>query len=168
MRKDIKLCWKEREGEKEKKKKKKHSRSESETLFNWMIRSIQGILIGRATPSESSGTSDWLLESVLWIAFEIIERFDWRDTQSTRGFVLAHKSIAANYLPSVVDEDWPIEFCRVSVSRIMSSPKDRRRYEANIRPDQFSTVSHFYMSVMRKERVLPRPRRVKYYIHKCL
>lgn len=35
-------------------------------------------------------------------------------------------------------------FC---VSRIVEYSEDRQRYEANVQPDQFSTVSHFYMSV---------------------
>lgn len=58
-----------------------------------------------------------------------------------------------------------LNFVEFPSVEFISSPKDRRRYEANIRPDQFSTVSHFYMSVMRRERVLPRPRRVKYVLN---
>lgn len=38
---------------------------------------------------------------------------------------------------------------RISVSRIVVSPEDWQ-HEANVRPDQFSTVSHFYMSVRAK------------------
>lgn len=134
-------------------------------LIGWFDR-YKGFLIGRVTPSEASLPGRAAGSSTFCESPSRYSNDSTDVTQSARGFVLANKSIATGvYLTSVVDEDWSIEFCRVSVSRIMSSPKDRQRYEANIRPDQFSTISHFYMSVMRKERVLPRPRRVKYVLN---
>lgn len=103
-----------------KKKKKEYSRSESEILLNWMIRSIQGIFNWTSYTKRSESSWDERLAPRPFYVNRLRDnRNDSTDvTQSGREFVLANKSIAANDLPSVVDEDWSIEFCRVSVSRI--------------------------------------------------